>query len=59
MIFGGKMDTSSNHHALLEELGLSDSGVFLNEEDTLNPDVVSGEEDDEDEVAIRLVISEF
>lgn len=59
MIFGGKMATSSNHQALLDELGLIDSGVFLYEEEGLNPDAVSGEEDVEDDAAMRLLISEF
>lgn len=53
------MVKSSNHHALLDELGLTDSGVLaLRDEENLNLEVVSGEDEDEDEVVMRYK-SEF
>jgi len=56
MIFGGKMAKSSNHHALLEDDGLIESGVALDEEENLK--VVSGEDEDEEDEVMKF-ISEF
>ena len=58
MIFGGKMAKSSNHHALVDENDLIKSGVALDEVENLNPDAVSGEDEEEEEEVIRF-ISEF
>lgn len=53
------MIKSSNHHCLLDEPGLDDSGVVLDEEENLNLDAVSGDDEEEEEEAIRVAISEF
>ena len=59
MIFGGKMVKSSNHHALLEELSLNESGVLaLPEEENLNLEAFSEEDEEEDDVVMRFK-SEF
>lgn len=55
IITGDNKAKSLNHHWFPgDENGFLDSGVVL-EEESLNPDAVSGEEDEEEEEAIRFV----
>jgi hypothetical protein len=51
------MIKSSNHHCLLDERGLVDSGVVLDGEENLNLDAVSGDDEEEEEEAARVAIS--
>lgn len=59
IISGDRTDKSSNHQHLVDnETCFISSGVVLADDENLKPEVVSGEDEDDEEEGIRL-ISEF